>query len=78
MPDQSMPDEKSPEERTPTETLVWCLEDFGNAEPQRVIVVWTNASGELCWSSSGPYNYTHVVGMLECAKARVLAKFVQD
>jgi hypothetical protein len=78
MPDQSMPDEKTPEERSPTETLVWCLEDFGNAEPQRALVIWTNAAGDLCWSSSGPYNFTHIIGMLECVKAKVLAKFVAD
>jgi hypothetical protein len=71
----SLPDEKTPEERSPTETLVWCLEDFGASEPERVLVIWVNESGELCWSSSGPYKYTHILGMLECVKLMVQDKF---
>ncbi len=77
MPNESHPDEKTPEQRSPTETLVKCLEDFGDSEPQRVIVVYVNEAGDLCWSASGPYNFTHVVGMLECVKAKVLEKFLQ-
>ena len=72
-----MPDEKTPEVRTPTETLVWCMEDFGAAEPERVLVIYTNSDGDLCWSSSGPYSYTHILGMLECVKAKVMEKFLR-
>lgn len=72
-----MPDEKTPEVRSPTETLVKCLEDFGISEPSKVIVVYTNEAGDLCWSVSGPYNYTHVIGMLECVKAKIMEKFLQ-
>lgn len=71
------PDEKTPEIRTPTDTLMKCMEEFGDAEPQRVIVVWTNDAGDLCWSVSGPYNFTHIIGMLECAKAKVMEKFIE-
>lgn len=74
---ESMPDEKTPEVRSPTETLVFCLEDFGDSEPERVLVIWTNKSGDLVWSSSGPYSYTHIIGMIECVKGKVLQRFCE-
>lgn len=76
MSKDSMPDEKTPELRTPTETLVKCLEDFGESEPTKVIVVYLNVDGDICWSMSGPYHYTQVIGMLECVKAKVMEKFL--
>lgn len=71
------PDEKTPEVRSPTETLVWCLEDFGSSEPDRALVIWVNSNGDLCWSSSGPYAFTPIIGMLECVKAKIMEKFLQ-
>ena len=41
----SIPDEKTPEMRSPTETLVACMEDFGESEPDRCLVIYTNADG---------------------------------
>jgi hypothetical protein len=75
MSENSMPDEKTPEVRSPSETLIYCLEEFGDAEPSRAIVVWVDGT-DLCWSASGPYNYTHMIGMLECAKAKIMEKFL--
>ena len=77
MSDNSMPDEKTPEVRSPTETLLKCLEDFGESEPTKAIVVYVNVDGDICWSVSGPYNFTHVIGMLECVKAKIMEKFLQ-
>jgi hypothetical protein len=73
----NVPDEKTPEQRTPTGTLMRCLEDFGESEPARVLVIYTNEAGDLCYSSSGPFSYTHIIGMLECVKAQVLEKFLK-
>ena len=56
-------------ERTPSETLMNCLTDFGEAEPTRVLVIWTDVDGNICWSTSAPRSVTAQVGMLECVKA---------
>jgi len=77
MPDDMRPDEKTPEVRSPSDTLIWCMEDFGASEPERVFVVYVNKSGELCWSSSGPYSYTHIIGMLDCARNVIMQKFME-
>ena len=77
MADQSQPDEKTPEERSPTETLVRCLEDFGESEPTKCIVIYLNVDGDLCWSVSGPYHYTQIIGMLDCVQAKIMDKFLQ-
>jgi hypothetical protein len=78
MADDSTAEEKTPERRSPTETLIHCIEEFGECEPQKAIVIWTDASGDICWSVSGPYHFTQVVGMLECVKGRVMRKFLED
>ena len=63
--------------RTPTETLLACLTRFGEAEPKRVLVVWTDEAGDLCWSISGTRSYTAMIGMLECVKAVLMAEFME-
>ena len=63
--------------RTPTETLVKCLEEFGNSEPKKTIVIWTNVDNDLCWSGSGEFHYCEVIGMLECVKGKVMEKFLR-
>ena len=70
-----MADEVQP--RTPTETLLACLTRFGEAEPMRAIVVWTDETGDLCWSCSGVRSYTSLIGMLECVKAVLMAEFME-
>jgi len=63
--------------RTPTQTLMDCLEDFGKSEPTRVLVIYTNEDHEIAWPTNGTYSYTHLVGMIECVKARLLAGFLK-
>jgi hypothetical protein len=75
--DESMADEKTPEFRSPTETLVHCLEDFGISEPKKLLVIWTDDGGDLCWSESGPSHFCENIGMLECVKAKVMEKFLK-
>ena len=72
-----MPDEKTPEDQSPTETLIHCLDDFGASEPTRVLVIYLNVAGDICWSSSGPYHFSAIIGMLECVKAVVLKRFLE-
>lgn len=38
--------------RTPTETLMTAMDRFGEAEPKECLIVWTDESGDVCWSSS--------------------------
>ena len=78
MADDSLPEEKTPEVRSPTQTLMACLEDFGASEATKCLVIYTNEAGDICWSSSGPYHFSEVIGMLECVKARVMRKFLED
>ena len=73
----NQPDEKTPELRSPTETLLHALEDFGASEPTRAMVLWVNEAGDLVWMVSGPSSFTHVIGMLECCKAKVMEKFLE-
>jgi hypothetical protein len=68
--------ENTAKERTPSDTLISCLEDFGEDEPKKVIVLYTTKGGDLCWSVSGPDTYTETVGILECAKTVILKKFL--
>ena len=77
MSDDAKPDEKTPEYRSPTATLVNCLEEFGVSEPKKVLVIWTNEAGDLCWSESGPSHFCQNIGMLECVKARFMANFLE-
>jgi len=73
-----LPDEKTPQIRTPSETLIRCLEDFGEAEPTKVIVLWTNTNGDICWSESGPSHYCQNIGMLTCVKEMYLKRFLAE
>jgi hypothetical protein len=70
-----MADEVKP--RTPTETLLACLTRFGEAEPTRVMVAWTDETGDLCWSFSGARSYMAMIGMLECVKASLMKDFLE-
>ena len=73
-----MPDEKKDlDNRTCTQTLVDCLEEFGKSEAKRVLVIYINEADEICWSTNGRYSFVQVLGMLECVRARVGAKFLE-
>jgi hypothetical protein len=53
--------------RTPTDTLMECLESFGDDEPANVIVVYTTKSGDIAWSTSDS-TFSQKLGLLEAAK----------
>jgi hypothetical protein len=59
--------------RSPSETMMHCMEEFSKSEPVDVMIVWTDESGDLCWSSSSSHLSTRI-GMLECAKQYILDK----
>ena len=63
--------------RSPSETLMACLEDFGKAEPLRAMVIWTDETGDLCWSTSSPRLLSQMVGMLELAKVALTQEFLE-
>ena len=59
------------ETRTPTETLIKCMEDFGEDEPENLMVIYTTKGGDLAWSSTTD-SISMKIGMLEFAKACIL------
>jgi len=63
--------------RSPSQTLIDCMGKFAEAEPTRVMVVWTDESGDLCWSLSGERSYTQMIGMVECVKAVLMRQFLE-
>ena len=59
--------------RTPTETLVRCLEEFGEVEPVNVMVIWTDVAGDIAWSTSTD---SHIIkfGMVEFVKQLLIER----
>lgn len=56
--------------RTPTQTLVDCMESFGEDDPQDLLIVYTTKSGDFCMSCTTD-RLTTKLGLLEFAKAFV-------
>jgi len=77
MDEQMKPDDKVDAVRSPTETLVDCMEDFGEAEPNKLLVIWTNEAGDLCWAESGRSSFIENIGILDCVRAKLMEKFLQ-
>ena len=77
MSENKQPDEKTSEFRSPTETLVRCMEEFGVSETKKLLVIWTDEQGDLCWSESGPSLFCQNIGMLECVRAKIMEKFLR-
>jgi hypothetical protein len=63
--------------RSPTETLMKCMEDFGECEPKELIVIWTDQNGDLCWSSSSNSLSTQL-GLMEACKALTIQKLTSE
>ena len=59
--------------RTATETLVTVMEEFGECEPKDCIVIYTNANGDLCWSSTSDSQVVKF-GLLEACKQFMIAR----
>lgn len=63
--------------RTPSETLIACLDKFGEAEPEAALVAWVDENGDLCWSFSGEHSFCRMIGMVECVKATLMRRFLE-
>ena len=68
---------EDPVSRSPTETLIHCLEDFGETEPHCVLVIWKNKD-DLCWSRDSNLSLSEAVGMLECIKTSFLESWQEQ
>ncbi len=62
--------------RTPTETLMRCLEEFGECEAVNCMVIWTDVAGDIAWSSSTDSQVSRF-GMVEFVK-QILIKNMGD
>ena len=58
--------------RSATETLVAVMEDFGEIEPKEVLVIYTNESGDICWSTTTD-SLVVKLGLLEACKQCIVA-----
>ena len=47
------------------------MEDFGQSEPKECLVIYTNESGDLCWSCSSD-SMTTKLGLLEACKQFII------
>ncbi len=54
-----------------------CMEDFGLAEPECVIVIYTNADSDLKWKHSGGMRDSQLIGMLEVTKAALMKAILE-
>jgi hypothetical protein len=57
--------------RTATETIMKVMEDFGEAEPEELMVIWTDAAGDLCWSATTDSKMVKL-GMVEFVKSVIV------
>ena len=63
--------------RTATEILVGVMEEFGICEPKECLVIYTNADGDLCWSSTSDSQVVKF-GLLEACKQFMIARITGD
>lgn len=59
--------------QTPTEVLIRCMEDFGEDEPEEVIVLYRSKKGGMAWYSNIQPT-AHFVGMLRMTEFYFLEK----
>lgn len=59
--------------RSATDTLVNAMEEFGRAEPNECMIIWTDQSGDICWSTTTDSPVTKL-GMLEMVKTMITNK----
>jgi len=62
--------------RSPSETLMDCLAEFGESEPTKVLVIWTDEAGDINWNTSSPRSLTGMIGMLHCVEAAFMQDFL--
>jgi hypothetical protein len=57
--------------RTATQTLMDAMEEFGCAEPNDCMIIWTDSQGDICWSTTSDA-LTVKLGMIETVKAMII------
>lgn len=62
---------------TPTETLITALEDFSEAEPTKLLVIYQDAEGSLRHRSSGLWG-AEKIGMMEIIKNSLLKESLES
>lgn len=63
--------------RTATETVLSALETFGEVEPKDCLILWTDESGDICWSCTTDSQVTRL-GMIELLKAILVSRVASD
>ncbi len=62
---------------TATEVLVEAMESFGESEPEVVLVLYTNAEGNLVWKTNTD-SIAMKLGMMMYAEACMLNRIFKD
>lgn len=60
-----------PPKKDPTAVMIDCMEQFGQCEPKRLLIIYQDEDDYLCWMSNALLD-TEKIGMLEVAKHRIL------
>lgn len=63
------------ESKSPTQVMVETLEEFGNCEPVKVLIIYFDEEGIVKSKSSTMYNHERL-GLIEMVKASLLDEFV--
>lgn len=59
---------------SPTECLIKCMEEFGECEPKKVLVIYLNEDGYIRHRSNSPMWDHERVGLVEMIKQHLLAR----
>lgn len=59
--------------RTATETVMSAMEQFGEIEPKDCLIIWTDESGDICWSCTTDSQVVRL-GMIEFMKTILMKK----
>lgn len=63
--------------RSATETVMKAMECFGQAEPEDCLIVWTDESGDLCWSCTTDSIVTKI-GLVESMRTILKKQLLTD
>ena len=66
----------NPVERTATKVLMDAMEDFGTAEPDRILVLFNNADGDFCVTSN--CSRSEMLGLMEMARIHLIRKMLTE
>lgn len=62
------------ENTSPTECLIKCMEEFGECEPEKVLVIYLDKDGWIKHRSSHPMLHHERLGMIEIIKHLLLSQ----